>query len=241
MWPDGAGVVKAADEGGCNDEDDNDDKEDDRTSTDSSADFGRCPKRSSGFRLAANSFAIDQWEHLLHLGDVSTQDVKVDLDDDRRPRWDAASPTTKKEWKSTISTMKRTASALTEPVALAPFRASLFFTCLLHAEADLKPKKAFKEATLSTGAAGACGLALVRCGELAYAALGKESTLMQRMKDACLGESPQDVDSLLSILRDSHEELGEVRFGDFEDLQRRFQGRRWSLQPRHRRSAPLGL
>jgi hypothetical protein len=34
---------------------------------------------------------------------------------------------------------------------------------------------------------------------------------MQRMKDACLGESPQDVDSLLSILRDSHEELGEVR------------------------------
>jgi hypothetical protein len=133
MRPDGARVIKAADEGGCDDEDDN--EEDDRTSTDrwvsgsgtpgsiglafwgplglwrlwflcwgttgsrcffpwpipdlgilSSADFGRCPKRSSGFRLAANPFAVDQWEHLRHLGDVSTQDVKVDPDDDRRPR-----------------------------------------------------------------------------------------------------------------------------------------------------------
>jgi hypothetical protein len=34
---------------------------------------------------------------------------------------------------------------------------------------------------------------------------------MQRMKDAYSGESPQDVDSLFSILRDYHEELTEVR------------------------------
>jgi hypothetical protein len=100
----------------------------------------------------------------------------VDQEDDRRPRWDTASPTTWKEWKSMIATMKREASALTEPVALAPFRASLFPTCLLHAEADLKLRKAFKEATLRTNVAGACGLALVRCGKLAFAALGKEST-----------------------------------------------------------------
>jgi hypothetical protein len=114
-------------------------------------------------------------------------------------------------YKSTIATMKREASALTEPVASAPFRASLFPTCLLHAEADLKPKKAFKEATPRTNAAAACGLALIRCGKLAFAALGKESTLMSRIKDACSRESPQDMDYLLSVLRDTHEELTEVR------------------------------
>jgi hypothetical protein len=107
--------------------------------------------------------------------------------------------------------MKREASALTEPVASAPFRAFLFPTCLLHAEADLKPRKAFKDASLRTNAAGTCGLALIRCGELAFAVLGKDSTLMTKIKDACSGESPQDVDSLLSILRDTHEELSEVR------------------------------
>jgi hypothetical protein len=107
--------------------------------------------------------------------------------------------------------MKRTASALTEPVASAPFRASLFPTCLLHAEADLRPKKAFKEATLRTDTAGACGLALVRCGELAFAALGKESSLIQRMLGAVSGESPQDADSLISVLRDSLADLQEIQ------------------------------
>jgi hypothetical protein len=102
--------------------------------------------------------------------------------------------------------MKREASALMELVASAPFRASLFPTCLLHAEADLKPRKAFKEASLRTNAAGTYGLALVRCRELAFAALGKDSDIMTKIKDACSGESPQDVDSLLSVLRDTHEE-----------------------------------
>jgi hypothetical protein len=54
-----------------------------------------------------------------------------EVEDDRHPRWDTPSSTPKKEWKSTISTMKRTASILTEPVELAPFRLSLFLTCLL--------------------------------------------------------------------------------------------------------------
>jgi hypothetical protein len=107
--------------------------------------------------------------------------------------------------------MKRTTSALTEPVASAPFRASLFPTCLLHAEADLRPKKAFKEATLRTDSAGACGIVLVRCGELEFAALGKESPLIQRMKDTVSGKSPQDADSLISVLRDSLVDLQEVK------------------------------
>jgi hypothetical protein len=71
-------------------------------------------------------------------------------------------------------------------------------------EADLRPKKAFKEATLKTDAAGACGLALIRCGELAFAALGKESPMIQRMKDACTGES------LLSVLREVNEVKKEI-------------------------------
>jgi hypothetical protein len=55
--------------------------------------------------------------------------------------------------------MKRASFTLTEPAELAPFRLSLFSDCLLYAEADLKPRKAFKDAVLKT--AGACCLALV--------------------------------------------------------------------------------
>jgi hypothetical protein len=106
----------------------------------SSAEFGRRPKCSSGFRLAANSFAIDQWAFLRQLGVPTAQEAKEVQDDDRCPKWDTALPTTKKEWKTSIYSMKREASALTEPKALAPFRASLFPSCLLHAEADLKTK-----------------------------------------------------------------------------------------------------
>jgi hypothetical protein len=107
--------------------------------------------------------------------------------------------------------MKRAASALTEPVASAPFRASLFPTCLLHAEADLRPKKAFKEATLRTDTAGACGLVLVRCGELAFAALGKGSDLIQRMQGAVAGTSSQDKDSLIAVLKQSLTVLHEIK------------------------------
>jgi hypothetical protein len=116
-----------------------------------------------------------------------------------------------KEWKTSISKMKRAASAVTEPVASAPFRASLFPTCLLHAEADLRPKKAFKEATLRTDTAGVCGLALVRCGELAFAALGKGSDLIQRMQGAVVGTSSQDKDSLIAVLKESLTDLHEIK------------------------------
>jgi hypothetical protein len=164
----------------------------------SSAEFGRRPKRSSGFRLAANSFARDQWAHLRQLGVPAAQEIQ-DENDDRRRKWDTAPPTKKKEWKSSIGTMKKMASALTEPDALALFRASLFPSCLLHAEADLKPKKDFKQVTLRTNVAGACGLALVRCGEMAFSAVGKDLDVMKRLHYAISGDSPQDVESLLSL------------------------------------------
>jgi hypothetical protein len=115
------------------------------------------------------------------------------------------------DWKFFISALKKTASALTEPAELAPFRFSLFPASLLHAEADLRSKKAFKDEVLRTDAAGACGLSLVRCGKLAHDTLGKDSPVIIRMKDACTGESPQDVDSLLAVLRDSLGELNSIR------------------------------
>jgi hypothetical protein len=40
----------------------------------------------SEFRLAANSFAIDQWAHLRQLGDAAAQEVKEVQDNDRRPK-----------------------------------------------------------------------------------------------------------------------------------------------------------
>jgi hypothetical protein len=117
------------------------------------------------------------------------QEAKEVQDDDRCPKWDTAPPTTKKEWKTSINSMKREASALTEPEASAPFRASFFPSCLLHAKADLKPKKDFKEATLRTNVAGACGLALVCCGEMAFSALSKELDVMSQLRHAISGES----------------------------------------------------
>jgi hypothetical protein len=81
------------------------------------------------------------------LGVPDAQEAQEE-DDDRCPKWDTASPTTKKEWKATIGAMKKKMSALTEPDASALFRDSLFPSCLQHAEANLKPKKDFKEATL---------------------------------------------------------------------------------------------
>jgi hypothetical protein len=107
--------------------------------------------------------------------------------------------------------LKRALSTLTEPPESTPFRSSLFRGCLLHAETELRPTKLFKEAVLKTDATGACGLALVRCGELAHAALDKDSPIIVRMKEACSGESPQDANSLLAIMRDSLEELKEVK------------------------------
>jgi hypothetical protein len=60
----------------------------------SSAEFGRCLKRSSGFFLVANSFARDQWAHLRQLGVSAAQEAKNE-DDDRRLKWDTAPSTTK--------------------------------------------------------------------------------------------------------------------------------------------------
>jgi hypothetical protein len=66
---------------------------------------------------------------------------------------------------------------------------------------------------LRTNVAGACGLALVRCGEMAFSSMGKESTLMSRLHDAINGDSPQDVDSLLQVLKDTKEDLVDIRKG----------------------------
>jgi hypothetical protein len=109
--------------------------------------------------------------------------------------------------------MKKEAFALTEPEASAPFRASLFPSCLHHLEADLKPKKDFKEASLRTNVAGTCSLALVRCAKMAFSALGKDSDVLTRIRNACSGDSPQDVESLLFTLRETHKELSDIRRG----------------------------
>jgi hypothetical protein len=104
--------------------------------------------------------------------------------------------------------MKRMVSNLTEPDESALFRASQFPSCLLHAEADLKGKKPFKDATLRTNVASACGLALVRCGEMAFSSLGKDSTLMSCLHDAIAGDTPQDI-----VLKDTRKDLIDIRKG----------------------------
>jgi hypothetical protein len=141
----------------------------------------------------------------------ATPPVKVE-DIDRRPKWEPTPPTLKKEWSKTISSMKRKVTAFTEANEAAVFRASQFPSSLLHVEADLKGKKPFKDAILRTNVVGACGLAL-RCGELAFSLLGKESTLMSHLHDDISGDSPQDVDSLLQVLKETKEDLVDISKG----------------------------
>jgi hypothetical protein len=164
-----------------------------------------------GFRVAATPYAIDQWALFRKLPDAPKE--AEDEDDDRRPRWDSAPLTAKREWKASIALMKRRAGALAVDNAAAPFRVSLFPSSLLHAEADLKPKKAFKEASLRTNVAGACGLAFARSGEMASVALGRDSSVITRLDAAIAGETAQDAEALLQILKDTREDLTDVAVG----------------------------
>jgi hypothetical protein len=78
-----------------------------------------------------------------------------------------------------------------------------FPSSLLHVEAELRAKKLFKDEVLKTDAAGACGLAFIRCGEIAHATLGKGSDLISAMKEAAADDSPLDADALREVLRAS--------------------------------------
>jgi hypothetical protein len=156
----------------------------------SSDDFGRDDGCSSGLRWAASAFMRQQWSHMRHVSTVPSTTPDAEEDIDQRPSWEPATPTVEREWGKTISTMKRKVSTLTVAKEAAHFRTSLFPPSLLHVEADLKNKKPFKEAVQRTNVAGACGLALVRCGELAYSALGQGSELMTLLNGAISGESP---------------------------------------------------
>jgi hypothetical protein len=110
--------------------------------------------------------------------------VKSEEEDDRLPKWDTPSTKPKVDWETSISVLKMTVSSLTEPPESASFRSLKFPASLLRAEADLRVKKTFKDEVLRTDAAGACGLAFIRCGEIAHATLGKGSKLILAMKSA---------------------------------------------------------
>jgi hypothetical protein len=116
----------------------------------------------------------------------------------------------KVDWETSISTLKKTVATLSKPPESVIFKSSKFPPSLLHIEADLKSNKAFKDEVLRTDATGACGLAFVRCGEIAHATLGKTSKLITAMKTAVVDDSPQDADSLREVLRVSLEELNTV-------------------------------
>jgi hypothetical protein len=154
----------------------------------------------------------EQWAHMRQVT-VPASTPAAEEDIDHHPSWEPTRPTVTREWRRSISSMKRKVTTLTEAKEAALFRTSKFLSSLLHGEANLKGKKPFKDAVLWTNVAGTCGLALVRCGEMAFSSMGKESTLMSRLHDAINGDSPQDVDSLLQVLKDTKEDLVDIRKG----------------------------
>jgi hypothetical protein len=143
----------------------------------------------------------------MHRIDLLEVKVKSEEEDDCLPKWETPSTKPKVDWETSISTLKKTVSSLAEPPESAIFRSSKFPPFLLHAEADLRVKKAFKDEVLRTDAASACGLAFICCGEIPHATLGKTSKLIS----AVTGGSPQDADSLREVLRDSLEELDNIK------------------------------
>jgi len=99
-----------------------------------------------------------QWRLLRQVAIKKTPtspDAEEDVD--QRPSWEPATPTVEKDWSKTITAMKRKVTTLTVAKEAAHFRTSLFPPSLLHVEADLKGKKAFKDSVLRTNVAGACG------------------------------------------------------------------------------------
>jgi hypothetical protein len=114
----------------------------------------------------------------MHRVDPPKKKVKSEEEDDRLPKWDTPSTKPKVDWETSISSLKKSVSSLSEPPESAPFRSLKFPSSLLHAEADLRLKKFFKDEVLRTDAAGACGLAFIRCGEIAHTTLGKGSDLI---------------------------------------------------------------
>jgi hypothetical protein len=126
--------------------------------------------------MGASPYMKQQWAHMRHVSEASATTPAAEEDVDHHPSWEPTPPTVTREWSKTISRMKRKVITLTEAKEAAQFRASEFPSSLLHVEADLKGKKPFKDAVTRTNVAGACGLALVRCGEMAFSSLGKEST-----------------------------------------------------------------
>jgi hypothetical protein len=153
-----------------------------------------------------------QWAHMRHVSEATATTPAAEEDVDHRPSWEPTPPTVTREWSKTISLMRKKVITLTEAKEAAQFRASKFPSSL-HVEADLKGKKPFKDAVTRTNVAGACGLALVRCGEMAFSSLGKESPLMIRLNEAISGDSPQDADSLLQLIKDSKEDLMDIHKG----------------------------
>ena len=169
--------------------------------------------------MGASAFMRQQWAHMRHVSATLATTPDVEEDIDHRPSWEPTPPTVTREWSKTISRMKRKVITLTEAKEAAHFRASEFPSSLLHVEADLKGKKPFKEAVTRTNVAGACGLALVRCGELAFSSLGKGSELMIRLSDAFSGESSLGAGYLLQLLRDTKGDLMDREgLGDIADV-----------------------
>jgi hypothetical protein len=177
----------------------------------SSVEFGRVERRAPGLRMAASAFMRQQWAHMRNVSSTLPPSSDFEEDIDHRPSWDPTPPTVKREWMKTIPKMRKKVITLTEARESSHFRASSLPPSLKHVEADLKGKQPFKDATHRTNVAGACGLALVRGGELAYSALGRESELMTRLSDAISGDSPQDAASLLQLIQHTKEDLHDIR------------------------------
>jgi hypothetical protein len=174
----------------------------------SNADLGHRAKHPVGFRMGESSFMKEQWAHMRQVT-VPASTPAAEEDIDHRPSWEPTRPTVKREWSRSISSMKRKVTTLTEADEATLFRTSQFPSSLLHVE----PRSPSRMRCSGRNVAGACGLALVRCGEMAFSLMGKESTLMSRLHDAINGDSPQDKDSLLQVLKDTKEDLVDIHKG----------------------------
>jgi hypothetical protein len=126
LRPDGAGQLRRVKDVDAEDDDDVEEDRELNSSYSDSSDFGRQPKRKSGFKLAANTYSLDQWRSMRQVDPPKEIKVKSEEEDDRLPKWDTPSTKPKGDCETSISALKKTVSSLTEPPESAPFRSLKF-------------------------------------------------------------------------------------------------------------------
>lgn len=127
----------------------------------------------------ASKWARGKWIDARKVATKSQEAALSGDDSGAKPEIDWATLKYKGDWASTLRQMKGAVRSLTIRPNSAPFKSSKLPDCISFIEDSLSGDKIFKESRERADVAGACGLSLIRCGEIVSASV---SDLMENIK-----------------------------------------------------------